>query len=345
MERDIRWLPFGLLVLYAACTLAWSPDPQAGLIQLQNWVALAGIGTFVALSDLEPRWGVALASLLGLVLFWMLPGLFWGGFGNENFFAEVWLISAAFLWRSPLVLVPLCTLTFSGSDSVLVAALGLAVWALASRRMWWSLAFLGAILANVAVAAVALDMVPQSIDASVIGRLEIWHNTALVWFDHPLFGTGLGGFDWFYSEVQEAHVGLFDAPSVINGGHVIVGAAHNEFIQCLTEFGLLGAALAGWCIWELSKGAGATLPLVVVGSLCLVGFPLQNPATALLFVLACGLQLRSQSACPVRSGIGHSSSFQKLASWQAFRRLARSTRITKPIGGIRWTRGLGSTSR
>ena len=61
-------------------------------------------------------------------------------------------------------------------------------------------------------------------------------------------------------------------------------AAHNEYAQGLAEFGIIGVGLFAWFLLEHRLGA-----VFVVAVVSLIGFPLQNPATALLFVAGLGL--------------------------------------------------------
>lgn len=74
------------------------------------------------------------------------------------------------------------------------------------------------------------------------------------------------------------------------------GAAHNIILQSLIEIGLIGTIIAGFFVWLVIKQA-LSAPLIAVFAISLVGFPEQNPATALMIVcifsLAC--QQSSQS--------------------------------------------------
>lgn len=71
-----------------------------------------------------------------------------------------------------------------------------------------------------------LHLIPRytSIDASYMGRKEIWMNAIEIWSEHPLFGTTQLGF-------REEYHRLF---------HLDLPHAHNFFIGYMAEYGLVG---------------------------------------------------------------------------------------------------------
>ena len=80
---------------------------------------------------------------------------------------------------------------------------------------------------------------------SVLARLEIWINSLRAWIEAPVFGHGLGSYEWAYAPWKEWHLTLFPTMgSVLNAPLTAVGMAHSEPIQILAEFGLIGAALS-----------------------------------------------------------------------------------------------------
>ncbi|TYO98334.1 O-antigen ligase [Geothermobacter ehrlichii] len=74
-------------------------------------------------------------------------------------------------------------------------------------------------------------------------RPAYWRDSLRLWRDHPLFGTGFGTFADAYRGYQ----------SVDTGGK-LVDHAHNDYVELLTDAGLVGAGLVGW----LSVGLLAT---------------------------------------------------------------------------------------
>ena len=287
-------------------------------------VALAGIALWIARSGADPRWGIALALPLSVGLHFYLFADFWGGFGNENVAAEVMLIGAAFLWRTPFVLIPIgYLLLMNGSDTKWLVLLVLL--AFFCRRSWWALAVLALLAVNAA-------LFHAGIQTSLLERAEIWWNTLALWADHPVFGVGFGGYDYAYPPYQEMHAWFRDR-TILREANVYAGAAHNEYLQMLTELGLVGFALAAWCIWDLLKGSDGRAPLFVIGVLCLVGPTLHFPAGAVLLSCCAGLLWRSQAV----SGTRPMSSFERRASWLAMTRSARFRPIMRPIVGFLWT--------
>src|SRR5439155_24006673 len=61
-----------------------------------------------------------------------------------------------------------------------------------------------------------------------IDRPAIWHNSWMMFKEHPLWGIGLGAFPTAYSQYDRSN-GLFR-----------VEQAHNDYLQVLTDLGLFG---------------------------------------------------------------------------------------------------------
>lgn len=329
VDRRRAWVSGILVVGYAALSLLWGP----GLTQLPHWIACAGIVVFVALSGVDLRPGIALGMLGAIGLQLHLDPDFWGGFGNENFIAEFVLICMAFLWW-PFWIVGLGYLLFlNGSDVKWVALGGLLLWWLVRNRLYWAAALLVLIPVNVFL----FWGVPVTVETSIMERAELWWNTVQVWLESPLFGVGMGGFDWWYALHQEDHLWFRDE-TILRGPHVIAGAAHNEYLQALAEFGVVGGLLIFWFLRELRWNA----PIVVVLAISAVSFPLQNPATAALFSVACGYALRSPAWAFRYSVTMPSSGSRRLARMPGAMLTRLSRRIMKPIDGfqIRYSSGI-----
>ena len=97
---------------------------------------------------------------------------------------------------------------------------------------------------------------------SIGGRTESMRTAALVWLDHPLFGTGPGAmYPRLESEYGWVYEGFSDVGFVFYyRGHITLPHPHNMYLLMLAEFGLLGTAAAvfligsvGWMLYRLRK--------------------------------------------------------------------------------------------
>lgn len=142
-------------------------------------------------------------------------------------------------------------------------------------------------------------------DGSINLRLAMWKATARMVGDQPLTGVGAGA--W------EVYLPLYQAP----GAEVEIDFyAHNEVLQLLAEYGVVGLAFigllgaylvhAGWRTWRLPPEAGSERPwraaalasllaLLLVGN---AGFPWRMAATGALFALALAIVAGSDSRLP-----------------------------------------------
>ena len=129
----------------------------------------------------------------------------------------------------------------------------------------------------------------QNVDVSS-GRIHIWKTGIDIFLANPLIGTGLDTFGTAFSR--------FDT----NSGAFRIEQAHNDYLQMLTDGGIIGFGCVAVFIWLLfSNGiravARSTDPLVRsmrIGALagCLgiaihsfFDFPLRTPSNALFFLL------------------------------------------------------------
>src|SRR3990167_7344307 len=279
---------------YAVLSLAWSLDWREGIISLHILFVLAGLFVIVRridrdwLSDAVP-WGAGIAIVLTLPL-----GNF-GMMGNENFYAEYLsiLIPLTVVRVKPFPVLAglsgIVALAFNGSDTRWMALLGIFglawLWCLVQgyRKSCAVVFFVG-----IAVAVLLWPYLPQH---SIFQRLELTYDTLAMWLDYPIFGIGLGGFNYLYPLYQEAH------PASIDGGVIklmsnYAGASHNEFAQALAVFGLVGCTLLAGVAYvglkDFPNDALSRLGLVsafALAGVSLVGFPLQNPSTAVVAVI------------------------------------------------------------
>lgn len=132
---------------------------------------------------------------------------------------------------------------------------------------------------------------------SAIDRKGLWVDTLAIFRAHPILGVGLGAFQTVY-------------PIYGHGdGSVSIEFAHNDYLQILSDGGLVGAAIAVWFLAVITRnvaqtaknsdpvmralglGSGAGVLALLVHSL--FDFNLQIPSNALLFLLLCAIVSRS----------------------------------------------------
>ena len=134
-------------------------------------------------------------------------------------------------------------------------------------------------------------------DVSLGTRIGIWEDSVGMVRDFPLFGVGLGSWPEFYPHYQR--------PPWLNQ---FAPAAHNDYVQLLTETGAIGVILLGWFFvagaTKLYQGlktqrfsrlpmyAALLAGLITMAAHEIFDFNLQTPANALLFFLILGLALR-----------------------------------------------------
>lgn len=128
-----------------------------------------------------------------------------------------------------------------------------------------------------------------------IGRFSIWKNTLNIIREHPVAGTGFGTYEVAYPRWDSSD------------GRFRVEQAHNDYLQCLAELGLLGglivAAFLGWFFYTVLKQIqdrelSSQARWIKIGCLCgiigllvhsFVDFNLQIPSNAFYFVLLTAL--------------------------------------------------------
>jgi O-antigen ligase len=136
---------------------------------------------------------------------------------------------------------------------------------------------------------------PQRSETFFISRGWIWRETVAMIGANPVLGVGLGAYETAYPIYST------DDGSIAVGKSLSVDRAHNDYLQILSDCGVVGAALAVWFIIlifravgrgkrshdplrrALAIGGGAGIFGLLVHSL--VDFNLQLPSNALLFLL------------------------------------------------------------
>ncbi|MEP7338149.1 MAG: O-antigen ligase family protein [Acidobacteriota bacterium] len=132
---------------------------------------------------------------------------------------------------------------------------------------------------------------------SVVTRTEYWRGAWRMFLDHPLTGVGLGAFPTAYP--------AYGRSSVMNER---LEQSHNDYLQLLTDAGLIGAALGLWFLFELIRVlrrqlrhfhqahsldralvVGSYVAMLGIGIHSFLDFNLQIAANALLFLLVVAL--------------------------------------------------------
>ncbi len=296
-------------VAYAAQSILWSADWREGLYEIQNLAALAVV--FLYVRHANPKWvpeAALFCIVLTLVLVWLFPADN-GGHGNPNFTTEFLLIAAPLacgirgrpcLFIPPVFLAVAVYLFFFNTSNIEFAVLiGLGAilygWALVRASGRWAVAMhMGVALAGGA-GVLLLGTIP-SVVSSLNGRLELFTNTIVMWWDKPFFGHGLGSFNYVYPLFREFHLTLFPGMgTILRTPTMYAGHAHNELLQGLAELGIVGMVLAGLFLWivfarrrDQETPLSAIWVLVIAAMVAMIEFPLSNPATAILVAVALG---------------------------------------------------------
>ncbi|MFN3477275.1 MAG: O-antigen ligase family protein, partial [Candidatus Methylomirabilales bacterium] len=129
-------------------------------------------------------------------------------------------------------------------------------------------------------------------------RLLIWGSTLKMIAESPLFGIGAGNYELVYPRFRTVEEWRLST-------RLVVGEAHNDYLQIAAELGLLGLGSFLWLLVNLlraalrlsasgeeglrRRGIGLFGALVALLVYAFFAFPLQNPASALHFWLLSGL--------------------------------------------------------
>jgi hypothetical protein len=284
-------------VIYATGGLLWAADPLEGLDVWFGLIALYGAYTLFKTDRLLPE-AITVSVIINCIGFYIYDPARWAGFGNENFLVEFLLIAFPFVWIAwkraliwmnlaccAAVLMTGMILVRTASDTlpfVLGAVVIWLCWVLLRSGKYWTATTLALLLVNTAFLSGLLTR--ADLWKSVFERFELACNTIVMWSDAPFFGWGIGSFNFMYPEYQERHLAWLQ-DTALHDVVLFAGAAHNEYAQALAEYGIVGVLLFALFLMRQR----ITAPVFVAGVICLVGFPLQNPATALL--VAAGLSL------------------------------------------------------
>jgi len=126
------------------------------------------------------------------------------------------------------------------------------------------------------------------------GRPIFWANTVKIFSSYPLFGTGLGTFPSLYPDME-------------SGGQIVrLYHAHNDYLEYLTELGIVGMifllggilymAINSFLIWRTRRhpeikglGLGGIIAVICMLLHSLTDFNLHIPANMLLFSIVLSL--------------------------------------------------------
>jgi len=285
-----------LLLLWMALSLIWSPDWHEGLIRLQNAVTLFVIYLYFSRRGAVP-WDAIAVTGIGLSL--LRPDIF-GGLGNTIFQSEFLLLLVPWCrWYVAIAVFVFlgvfegATLSGDGGSDVVWPALALwCLWVARKHVTPYRAALVPALAASGYVMWAwgdwsALEFVMRSMSE----RAEIWTNTAYMVLDEPtrvLHGVGLGGFMYWYPFYQESHLALFDG-TMMKGLMFFTNAVHNDWLQIFAVLGSVGLLFSLSLTRLLFLARGNALFLLMAGLLMFFNFPLQNPASAAVVAMGCGV--------------------------------------------------------
>lgn len=243
----------------------------------------------------------------GLVLSYVYPQYF-AGFGNENFQTEFFILLLPFLFFGirKSIIGALCALMFFGAAYMVFFGPSHQRWLILAGLAFVGLTYLwlwGFRWASLIVAFSGLNVglyagfLSRNFLESIYTRIELTANTLAMWLSAPFFGKGLGSFNVEYPNFQEAHFSWFPWIGTAFDKDMMyyAGAAHNEYAQLLSDYGLAGFILACLFAWFLVGKPRDRLDwaaygcLYFVGLISLVEFPLQNPHTGLIAAVSAGL--------------------------------------------------------
>ena len=285
-----------VFVSWMILSLAWSPDWRAGIPEIRDAAALLSAGWL--LSRMGER-NIARASALTvvglIVLCQIVP---FGGQGNPNFVAELLALLLPWCFTAGWSIVGLIGMGYflALEPNLVWLVSGVTVLAVAFRISPW---FGGGLLLTGAAGGWWAAVSVVDIGASVNSRAELWVNTGFMWLEKPFFGWGAGSFDWAYSLFRERHIEIWpDMGTMMHPLTAYAGHAHNEILEVLAHYGVVGALIALAGLLALRNGdIRAVWTLLIAATLSLTGFPLHNPASALVIMVS----LAHLASAPVSS--------------------------------------------
>lgn len=184
-------------------------------------------------------------------------------------------------------------LLFKINQPVWIAAILSGIWVCWTRMIGWKqtketiqqhikLFAISSIILFVIVAAIILAGNIQKAQAGD-RRLLIWNITTQAIMEHPITGTGIGGFPATYAKEQSAYFETDIASSKEKQTAICPRYAYNEYLQIGLELGITGLLLfIFWLAFSLYYGIkhrqiGASGGILALGIFALYSYPLQLP--------------------------------------------------------------------
>ncbi|MBI4290758.1 MAG: O-antigen ligase family protein [Betaproteobacteria bacterium] len=330
-----------LLLFWVAISISWSADPLSGKDTTFRWAILTSIFCLwrrrtLPLQTASDSAAIAAGTAVVIAFLGMQIGDY-GGYYNRNHICEMLLAATPFLfplaiavtgtrWRWGVFALAIAIVTylmfFSGSKiqfavwAVLVVFL---VSAFLARKSWRKAAAASIACVSAVLLVVVLGWENfatgqyNSFRASFLPRAELTIDSFLVWLTKPVMGVGAGGFTAVLPYFKDAHASYLNISSDTafgHGMHEAAEAAHNDILQFLANFGLVGVSLVGvgiclaWkniAAWQHSpeRIAGLLVVLTVLTN-ALIEFPMQMPASLLLFAIGLAWLLPAPREAGVR---------------------------------------------
>jgi hypothetical protein len=285
---SVRWsLAGSVLLVLALVSFAWAPEPLNainGFLQIVLLAAAFVVGRAIGGRDVfeGAAWGMIVNSGLAVCQF-----LGWhpvmevstaspaGLFGNRDFMAEAALLVITPMvwqrrWAMGVALLPALLLPMDRSVVVAGGAVVAVVTWRVSRMV--TVTALSAVFVLVTAATLSVEKSRSAMD-----RYFLWTDTIQ---GLTVMGRGIGQ---FYNTFPEA--ATHQPLERIRSDH-----AHNDWLELTYELGIVGIVLAGVLSFGVLSGPTGWEKSVFL-ALCVMScfaFPLHNPATAVLGLVAAG---------------------------------------------------------
>lgn len=232
------------------------PSPTSPALALR-WIGVNPMPVF-KFFDAGPWLSLMTLEFLGRPMGWLTHPNFWGSY--VALAVPVVYVLLGRWWGLGAFSAVLLSLSVG---PVLSAAVGLVViaWHDLPRSLRLSLV----VAAMLAVSTVTYTHVaprldghkPLTLSTFSSGRTAIWEAAWPNITAHPLVGNGIGSWRLWAGEYNRIH----DQPTFATL------QAHNELLQFVFEWGLIGLVFVCWWLWQLSQGARALWAMREPGSL------------------------------------------------------------------------------